>query len=69
ERSHAALVYDGTHAIGRWQVSQLPVGQALREPAPLFKKLGATPAEEAAIIEAERARLGQPYEEVPIESV
>ena len=30
----------------------------LREPAPLFKKLGSTPAEEAAIVEAERERLG-----------
>ena len=66
ERTHAALTYDGAAAIGRWQPSQLPVGQALREPAPLFKKLGATPAEEAALIEAERARLGQPYEEMPI---
>ena len=69
ERTHAALTYDGAHAIGRWQPSQLPVGQALREPAPLFKKLGATPAEETAIIEAERARLGQPYQEQPIETL
>jgi methionyl-tRNA synthetase len=69
ERTHAALTYDGARAIGRWQPSQLPVGQALREPAPLFKKLGATPAEETAIIEAERARLGQPYQEQPIETL
>jgi methionyl-tRNA synthetase len=69
ERTHAALIYDGANAIGRWQASQLPAGQVLREPAPLFKKLGATPAEESAIIEAERARLGQPYEEMPIESL
>ncbi|PJF34422.1 MAG: methionine--tRNA ligase, partial [Candidatus Thermofonsia Clade 1 bacterium] len=67
ERTHTALVYDGSNAIGRWQPSQLAAGQALREPAPLFKKLGATPADEAAIIEAERARLGQPYAERPLE--
>lgn len=57
-RAHGALIYDGSKATGRWQPSQLPPGQALREPAPLFKKLGATPADEAAIIESERARLG-----------
>ncbi|MCC7209233.1 MAG: methionine--tRNA ligase [Anaerolineae bacterium] len=57
-RTHEALTYDATKVSGRWQPGELPAGQALREPAPLFKKLGATPAEEAAIIEAERARLG-----------
>lgn len=62
-RAHNALIYDPTGAIGRWEPSKLPVGQALREPVPLFKKLGATPAEEQAIIEMERAKLGQPYEE------
>jgi methionyl-tRNA synthetase len=55
---HEALTYDGTAASGRWAPSALPSGQILREPALLFKKLGNTPAEEAAIIEAERARLG-----------
>ena len=55
---HEALTYDGSRATGRWAPTELPAGQPLREPAPLFKKLGNTPAEEAAIIEAERARLG-----------
>ncbi len=58
-RDHEALTYDANRAVGRWEPSQLPPGQTLREPAPLFKKLGNTPAEEAAIVEAERARLGQ----------
>lgn len=55
---HEALTYDSSRATGRWAPTELPAGQPLREPAPLFKKLGNTPAEEAAIIEAERARLG-----------
>jgi methionyl-tRNA synthetase len=38
-RSHEALCYDGSPAVGEWQASRLPVGQALRQPAPLFKKL------------------------------
>ncbi len=59
-RDHEGLTYDASKATGRWEPSQLKPGQALREPAPLFKKLGNTPAEEAAIIESERARLGQP---------
>ncbi len=57
-RDHEALTYDANRAVGRWEPSQLPPGQALPEPAPLFKKLGNTPAEEAAIVESERARLG-----------
>jgi methionyl-tRNA synthetase len=58
--THDGLTYDGTAATGHWQPSQLPAGQALSEPAPLFKKLGANDAEEKAIIESERAFLGQP---------
>lgn len=58
-REHDALTYDSAKASGRWQPSALPAGQKLRDPAPLFKKLGSTPAEEAAIIESERARLGK----------
>jgi methionyl-tRNA synthetase len=58
-RDHAALIYDGAGAVGQWQPSQLAAGQPLRTPAPLFKKLGATPAEEEALIAAERGRLGQ----------
>jgi methionyl-tRNA synthetase len=59
-RDHEGLTYDASKATGRWEPSQLKPGQALREPAPLFKKLGNTPAEEEAIVESERARLGQP---------
>jgi len=55
-RSHAALIYDSAGAVGRWQPSALPVGQALREPQPLFRKL------EMEAVDEERARLGQPRE-------
>ena len=50
-RSHQALTYDHTGAIGTWEPSTLPAGQALREPAPLFKKL------DESVIEEEYARL------------
>jgi len=59
-RSHQALVYDGSMAIGRWQPSQLSPGQALREPAPLFTKL------EAEVVEQERQHLGKVRVERPI---
>ena len=39
ERSHLALTYDHSGAVGTWTPSRLPPGQALRKPAPLFKKL------------------------------
>ena len=57
ERAHEALTYhaDG-RVVGRWEPSRLPVGQALREPQPLFRKL------EPSLIDEERARLGQPRE-------
>ena len=61
-RDHDGLTYNAEKATGRWEPSHLQPGQALREPAPLFKKLGNTPAEEAAIVESERARLGTTYE-------
>ena len=38
-RSHRALTYDHSEAVGTWAPSALPVGQALRQPAPLFRKL------------------------------
>ena len=60
-RSHKALIYDGTKAIGTWEKSILPAGQALVKPAPLFVKL------EPEIVDQERAYLGQPREEHPIE--
>ena len=41
-RSHRALTYDHSGAIGTWAKSERPAGQALREPAPLFKKLHET---------------------------
>jgi methionyl-tRNA synthetase len=50
-RSLQALTYDHTGAIGTWAKSDLPPGQALREPAPLFKKL------DESVIEEEYARL------------
>jgi len=59
---NSALTYDGSKATGSWTPSQLKPGQVLREPPPLFKKLGVTAAEETAIIEGERARLGKTLE-------
>jgi methionyl-tRNA synthetase len=50
-RSHQALTYDHSRAVGTWGKSALPPGQALREPAPLFKKL------DESVIEEEYARL------------
>jgi methionyl-tRNA synthetase len=50
-RSHQALTYDHSGAIDIWAKSELPPGQALREPAPLFKKLG------EGVVEEEYARL------------
>jgi methionyl-tRNA synthetase len=50
-RSHAALTYDHSSAVGTWTKSELPPGQALREPAPLFKKL------DEGVVEEEYARL------------
>jgi methionyl-tRNA synthetase len=50
--AHTILRYLPGNASGRWEPSQLQAGQALREPAPLFKKL------DESIVEEERARLG-----------
>ena len=50
-RSHNALTYDHSGAIGTWTPSELPSGQALRQPAPLFKKL------DESVVEEEYARL------------
>jgi len=50
-RSHQALTYDHSGAIGTWAPSALPAGQVLREPAPLFRKL------DESVIEEEYARL------------
>lgn len=50
-RSHAALTYDHSGAIGSWVKSDLPPGQALRQPAPLPKKL------DESVMDEEYARL------------
>jgi methionyl-tRNA synthetase len=50
-RSHEAITYDHSGATGTWTPSQLPSGQALRQPAPLFKKL------DESVVEEELARL------------
>ena len=50
-RSHQALTYDHSGAIGTWAKSELPPGQALRQPTPLFKKL------DESVVEEEYARL------------
>jgi methionyl-tRNA synthetase len=50
--THEVLTGDHETAAGRWAPSELPAGQALREPQPLFRKL---PPETAA---DELARLG-----------
>ena len=59
-RSHNALVYDGSKAMGTWAKSDLQPGQALRKPGPLFVKL------EPEIVDEERERLGKDREEHPI---
>jgi methionyl-tRNA synthetase len=50
---HKVLRYEPGEASGLWQPSQLRPGGALRQPAPLFKKL------DESIVGEERARLGQ----------
>jgi methionyl-tRNA synthetase len=50
-RSHQALTYDHSSAIGTWVPSELSAGQPLRQPAPLVKKL------DESLIEEEYARL------------
>lgn len=53
ERSHKALVYDGSRASGSWTPSELEPGRAFEKPEPLFKKL------DEDVVEAERSRLGE----------
>ncbi len=52
ERSHEALSYDGSSAIGKWEPSNLQPGQALQKPSPLFRKL------DDEVVAEEQARLG-----------
>ncbi|MBP1701746.1 MAG: metG, partial [Chloroflexi bacterium] len=49
---HQVLRYNSEPAGGRWEPSQLPPGQRLEQPAPLFKKL------EPEVAAQERARMG-----------
>jgi methionyl-tRNA synthetase len=51
-RTHTALCYDASELVGRWEPSQLPPGQPLRKPKPLFKKL------DPKVVEEELARMG-----------
>jgi methionyl-tRNA synthetase len=51
-RVHQALCYDDSGASGEWKPSELPAGQVLRQPEPLFKKL------DESVVEEERARIG-----------
>jgi methionyl-tRNA synthetase len=52
-RSHEALIYDGSKAIGRWEPRRLEPGQHLGKPEALYKKL-----DEQKVVEEELARLG-----------
>ncbi|RMF28307.1 MAG: methionine--tRNA ligase [Chloroflexi bacterium] len=51
ERTHLALTYDGSRLAASWKASELPAGQPLAKPKPLFKKL------DESIVEEELARL------------
>jgi methionyl-tRNA synthetase len=51
--THTVLRLIPSSGSGKWQPSQLPGGQLLRQPAPLFKKL------DDSIVEQERARMGK----------
>jgi methionyl-tRNA synthetase len=50
-RSHQALCYDASELEGHWEPTQLPPGQMLRKPKPLFRKL------DEGIVEEELARM------------
>ena len=52
EKTHLALTYNTQALTERWLPSQLPAGQALTKPRPLFKKL------DEDIVEEELARMG-----------
>jgi methionyl-tRNA synthetase len=50
-QAHRALTYDHSGAVGTWTKNELPPRQALKELAPLFKKL------DESVFEEEYARL------------
>ena len=52
KHSHTVLTYRAESATGSWSPSELPPGQKLREPSPLFQKL------DVEIVAEEMARLG-----------
>lgn len=45
-QSHEVLCYDSSGATGRWAPSELPAGQRLQQPQPLFEKLEQADIEE-----------------------
>ncbi len=51
--THQVLTCEPETWVGRWEPSQLPVGQELKEPAPLFRKL------DPKVVDEELARLTQ----------
>ena len=60
-RSHLALIYDGSGAIGAWKASRLPAGQSLRKPSPLFVKLDADIVEQRTGVSGAGAG-GEPHQ-------
>ncbi len=52
-RTHVALTYDASPAVGEWRRIDIPAGRQLPKPSPLFKKL------DPALVEEELGRLGQ----------
>ncbi|HEX6386734.1 MAG TPA: methionine--tRNA ligase [Anaerolineae bacterium] len=52
-RSHVALTYDGSKAVGAWERREIPINRRLPKPIPLFRKL------EESVAEEELARLGR----------
>lgn len=53
-KAHTALTYNGDQAVGSWIRTAIPAGRQLPAPAPLFKKLDGSMAED------ELSRLGKP---------
>ncbi|MDJ0754390.1 MAG: methionine--tRNA ligase [Ardenticatenaceae bacterium] len=51
-RSHRAMTYNPTGAVGSWSRPEIPAGRQLPKPKPLFKKL------DPSVVEEELARLG-----------